>query len=268
MNKYKDIEIGGIYLSKHNGEFTVVSFENSRNITIRFTATGTIKKICGSQFEKGNVADPLAPKLIYGWGVNDAPYKIYTTELVRGKQVVTGRCPYYSDWVGMLMRCFSNKLKTKHPAYADCFCDVRWKHFSDFKRWVEEQPNKNWQNCELDKNILRINNKCYGPDTCVYVNRETNQFVKTSSHNRGKYLIGVHFHKRFKKFVAQCQNPEEGRGHFSRHIGYFDTELEAHKAWQAKKHEYACQLAELQEDPRVAEALRQRYAPDKDWTKE
>jgi hypothetical protein len=52
----------------------------------------------------------------------------------------------------------------------------------------------------------------------------------------------------------------------SRHIGYFKTELEAHKAWQARKHEYALQLADLQSDERVAEVLRTKYAPDKDWT--
>jgi len=43
--------------------------------------------------------------------------------------------------------------------------------------------------------------------------------------------------------------------------------LDAHLAWKQQKHEYACLLADLQEDSRVADALRQRYAPDKDWTK-
>jgi hypothetical protein len=65
-------------------------------------------------------------------------------------------------------------------------------------------------------------------------------------------------------FKGSCGNPFTGEGTY---LGYFTDELACHKAWQAKKHEYACQLAELQEDPRVAQALRERYAPDKDWTK-
>ena len=79
-------------------------------------------------------------------------------------------------------------------------------------------------------------------------------------------MIGCSFHKATGKYMSRCMNPfskYEGQG---RHIGIFNTELEAHKAWQAKKHEYACQLAELQADPRAAQALRERFAPDKDWT--
>ena len=64
-------------------------------------------------------------------------------------------------------------------------------------------------------------------------------------------------------YRAYCNNPFKDK---KLHLGSFITELEAHKAWQAKKHEYALQLADLQEDPRVADALRQRYAPYKDWT--
>jgi hypothetical protein len=47
----------------------------------------------------------------------------------------------------------------------------------------------------------------------------------------------------------------------------FPTELEAHKAWQARKHELACMLADLQTDDRIASRLREMYAPDKNWTK-
>lgn len=49
-------------------------------------------------------------------------------------------------------------------------------------------------------------------------------------------------------------------------MGVFPTELEAHLTWQARKHELSCMLADLQTDERIATVLRERYAPDKDWT--
>ena len=77
-------------------------------------------------------------------------------------------------------------------------------------------------------------------------------------------MIGVCWKAANKKFEAQCSNPfSKDRGY----LGLFDNELEAHKTWQAKKHEHACRLADIQGDPRAAEALRKRYAPDTDWSK-
>ena len=80
-------------------------------------------------------------------------------------------------------------------------------------------------------------------------------------------MLGANFHSRDLTYEAHCCNPFLPKNvSRSLYLGRFKTELEAHKAWQAKKHEYALQLAELQDDPRVAEVLRERYAPDKDWS--
>jgi len=206
-------------------------------------------------------------KLVYGLGVNDVDYVVQIKQTVNGKQKLIWICPYYNKWMGILERC-SFDYHLKHPTYFGCDLHKDWKYLSNFIKWVDSQPNRNWQNCEPDKDLLSKGNKYYAPDTVVFVERRVNNFLTTSSKSRGDYMIGCSFHKATGKYMSRCMNPfskYEGQG---RHIGIFNTELEAHKAWQAKKHEDACQLADLQEDPRVADALRQRYAPDKDWTKE
>jgi hypothetical protein len=58
-----------------------------------------------------------------------------------------------------------------------------------------------------------------------------------------------------KKFQARCN---DGSGK-TKHLGYFDTELEAHQAWLKCKQEVALELAAEQTDPRVAKALIERY---------
>ena len=194
-------------------------------------------------------------KLVFGVGINDADYVVQP--VVNGKQMM---CPYYMAWTHMLERCYSAKYLAKHPTYIGCYVCNDWLTFSKFKAWMETQS---WVDKQPDKDLLLEGNKVYSPTTCVFVDRITNTFITDRGAARGEWPIGVDFPSTEGKFRARCSNP------FTRkveHLGYFICPSQAHKAWQAKKHEYACQLADLQEDPRVADALRQRYAPNKDWT--
>ncbi len=207
-------------------------------------------------------------KLVCGVGINDVDYvvqKYIVSSYIDGKQKNkrVWVCPYYEKWVNILKRCYSETCQVKKPTYIGCTIDPEWLYLSNFIKWVDEQPNRNWENCEPDKDFLMSGNKHYGATTCVFISKCLNNFILDNPAFRGGNLIGVNWHRPAGKFAARCSDPFKVK---SRHLGYFSTELEAHKAWQAKKHEYACQLAELQDDPRVAEALRQRYAPDKDWT--
>lgn len=202
-------------------------------------------------------------KLIYGWGINDVGYDVCKHETVNGKRKCIWMCPYYVKWRSMISRCFNSKYLANKPTYIDCTICEEWKYLSNFIEWVDSQPNKDWVNCQLDKDLLSYG-KCYSPQTCVFVDEITNQFIKESGNSRGYCLLGVCMTtSSIRPYKTQCRNPfnRDDRGY----LGTFSNELKAHKAWQAKKHEYACQLAELQQDPRVAKALRERYAPDKDW---
>lgn len=202
---------------------------------------------------------------IYGFGINDVNYKVTVKKVINGRQKQLWVCPYYIDWYNIIRRCFDNKFHVTKPTYIGCNICEEWRHFSNFIKWVDSQPNRDWQNCQPDKDILMYGNKHYGPETVVYVPAKLNTFVNDLSHVRGNTMIGAFCALPTMKnpYSARCSNPSTGK---SEYIGLFPTELEAHKAWQAKKHEYACLLANQQQDPRVAKALRERYAPDKDWT--
>lgn len=204
-------------------------------------------------------------KLIHGWGVNDVDYVVYRHEVVEGKKKIVWRCPYYVKWASMIKRCFCPKHHAKQLTYKGCTIAEDWKYLSNFIKWVDSQPNRDWENCELDKDILFEGNKHYSPETVVFVSRKVNGFIVDSGKTRGKYMLGVcDSCSKKSPYQAQCWNTFDSK---QKYIGIFPTEIEAHKAWQAHKHEQACKLAEEQTDPRVAQALRERYAPNKDWTK-
>ena len=190
---------------------------------------------------------------VYGVGTNDADYNVSLHEQVGGKKTLIWRCPYYSRWRSMLTRCYSKKHLEKHPTYVGCSVCEYWLTFSNFRAWMEQQD---WENKQLDKDLLVAGNKEYGPNTCVFVTSVVNLFVTDRYNDRGEYPIGVHAFR--DKFAAQCCNPFAKKPDY---LGLFDCPDEAHLAWKVRKHELACQLAESEyvTDERVAQALRTRY---------
>lgn len=190
-------------------------------------------------------------KLVQGIGINDADYA--TQPKINGKQVM---CPYYFTWRNMLIRCYSEKWQEHNPTYKGCSVCPEWLSFMNFRKWMQKQD---WQGKELDKDLLVKGNKVYSPSTCVFVDAMTNSFTNDHVRSRGDYPLGVCRDKCKGEFMAQCRNPFTKR---KEKLGYFTCPNEAHLAWKKRKHELACQLADLQTDPRVADALIRRYSPE------
>ena len=195
-------------------------------------------------------------KLVFGVGINDADYTVKKSvewcENGKRKRKLVWICPFYSKWQHMLERCYSEKLHKKYPTYKGCFVCKEWLTFSNFRNWMEKQD---WKGKDLDKDIIYPGNKCYSAETCVFVDAKVNKFLTERQNDRGDYIIGVCWHKRANKFMAQCR---DGLGK-RKHLGYFNTEIEAHKAWLEYKLKVAYQLASEQTDPRIAKALIERY---------
>lgn len=213
----------------------------------------------------------MTKKLVYGFGINDVEYVVKKHEelpKVNGKRKnrIVWECPYYRKWKSMLRRCYSKSSLKERPTYQGCTVCEEWRYLSNFIKWVDTQPERNWENCELDKDFLIQGNKIYSVETAVFIAGKLNSFTVDCGRGRGGCMIGVSYQPNINKsnpYIARCMDPF---GNNSGYVGYYPTELQAHKAWQERKHYYACLLADQQSDPRVAEALRQRYAPDKDWT--
>lgn len=186
--------------------------------------------------------------LVYGIGLNDADYTVNPANNVKREC-----CPYYEKWKNMLERCYSKKYQLKNPSYIGCSVCSDWLVFSNFKKWME---NQDWEGKSLDKDLLVNGNKIYSPETCVFVDERVNNFTTGCASNRGNWPIGVSFRKDFGKFQARCSNDFTKK---NEHLGFFSCPSEAHLAWKRRKHELACELANLQSDSRVAKALSVRF---------
>lgn len=190
----------------------------------------------------------MKTRKVFGVGIYDLSRPVFTK--LNGKRVM---CPYYNRWKNMLRRCYCPKYQLRFPTYVGCSVTEEWLLFSNFERWMKAQD---WEGKELDKDLLKVGNKLYSPDFCVFVPPELNAFTTDSRADRGEYPLGVYLHRESGRFKAQCSNPSIGRQEY---LGYFDNPEDAHKAWRKRKHELALMYADQQTDPRVAEALRTRY---------
>lgn len=187
-------------------------------------------------------------RLVCGVGVNDADYPVNKRE--NGKRVM---CRYYQAWANMLERAYSDKYKQNRPTYEGVTVCEEWRSFTRFRAWMEA---KDWEGKELDKDILFQGNKVYSPDTCVFVDGFVNLFLTDRAAARGEWPLGVDWFEQKQKFRSRCNNPFTKKQEY---LGLFTCPNQAHIAWKARKHELACQLADIQTDQRLADALRERY---------
>jgi len=165
-------------------------------------------------------------KKVHGVGINDADYVVRT--LING---VRGMCPFYSIWSHMLERCYS---KNKYRTYEGVSVCDEWLVFSNFRKWMIEQP---WEGMQLDKDILVKGNKLYSQETCVFVPSRINSLLLDSRATRGEYPIGVCYHKKSTEIVSSREKPFKVRvrDYVVKDLGYFYTKEDAHKVWQIAK---------------------------------
>lgn len=205
--------------------------------------------------EKG--ASPFR-RPIYGWGINDANYRVIISEKVDGKTKQLWKCPYYTKWFSMLNRCLSPKYKENKETYTDKVICEEWKYFSNFRMWMVTQD---WRGRHLDKDLLVLNNRVYSPETCCFVTLEVNGFMTKRQNDRGAYPIGVSLYKptpTHHPFIASISKFRVYKK--SQSLGRFDCPLLAHKAWQVAKIERAYLLREgYKDEPLTVKGL-QRVA--------
>ena len=103
---------------------------------------------------------------------------------------------------------------------------------------------QDWEGKDLDKDLLFMGNKIYGPETCIFICRKVNSFMVESNPNSRKWPVGVCWDKYYSTFKAECSDPFTGK---SVNLGSFTSPVNAHIAWLKKKLEFATMLAEEQE---------------------
>lgn len=159
----------------------------------------------------------ISNKLVYGKGV-----KCDGVARINGKLTKV-----YTAWMNMLKRCYSPNWLSRYPTYIGCSVCSDWLFFPTFNAWFDSHYVEGYH---LDKDLLVSGNKVYSPETCIFVPLPINTLFNDHGRARGEYPIGVYFDKQCGKFKAQLS--ADGK---VKHLGYFDTANEAHRAYLIAK---------------------------------
>ena len=218
-------------------EMIIVDYRNAMDIDVYFPQYDWIARDKQySNFKKGNISCPYE-RSTFGVGyIGEGKYK------VRKNGKLT-KC--YATWHDMLRRCYSEESHKKNPTYIDCEVDEDWLNFQNYGKWYDENFYEvEGERMALDKDILVKGNKIYSPETCIFVPQTINSLFVKSDKTRGESCIGTSPLEN-GKYRARCNliNPKTGKSK-QKHLGYYNTELEAFEVYKYYKEKNIKQVAD------------------------
>ena len=189
---------------------------------------------------------PELRSLVYGVGINDVMIPYFT------------KTRTWRTWCGIIRRTDKRDPKwLSQPGkeyYIDCTLDPRWYELSVFKEWIEKWDD--FENKEVDKDLLIPGNKVYGPDTCLMVRPIVNAWFKPNA-TKGDLPRGVSWNSRWKK--GKSPNPYRAQitpiGGKRTGLGYYATIEEASAVFEKARKEQIQILIETETDLKVKNAM-------------
>jgi hypothetical protein len=226
--------LGEINYNKYGSKMTIVDYISATNIIVQFD-NGFKIKTAYKCFQKGEVTN-LYDKTVYEVGyLGEGNYKTK----VNGVQEIK-----YKIWKGILQRCYNKKRKSELPTYKDCVVCDEWLNYQNFAKWYDDNYYKiEGQRMELDKDILYKGNKIYSPETCVFAPKYINTLFIKHNATRGKYPLGVNYHKDTKRYEASCSTLKNNKIK-EVFLGYHDTSEKAFEAYKTFKEKYIKEVAD------------------------
>lgn len=216
----EDMVSGTIHQTNTCGNLTVIQYNNSLSVLVKFESTGySVIKESGD-IRKGSVNDPLFPK-VFGKGfVGVGRYS--------PKDNVA-----YSTWWNMLKRALCPKFKEKHPTYKSCTIDTEWLNFQNFCGWFYDNY---FEGASLDKDIKVIGNKMYSKDTCLFVTKEDNSLQVSGSRDKRYYLVSpkgvIYEFSNQRAFAREHELSQSGVNNL------INNKQKTHKGWTVPERRY------------------------------
>ena len=158
-----EINKGDVFSSNFCGDFKIINCDKMAKVLIRFIDTGTEIVTRKCHILSGGIKDKMYPDLC---GVGFIGYGAYTH-----------KSKAYSQWAGMITRCYSDAYHIKKPAYQSCETCEEWQEFQSFAAWYDENHPNDGLDYDLDKDFLIAGNKIYSPETCTFLSRSENSRI-------------------------------------------------------------------------------------------
>lgn len=233
---------GEIGYNNFGSKMIISGYRNPIDIDVYFPEYDwTAKGVRYGNFKRGAVSCPYE-RTVYGIGyIGEGKYKMSKN----GKAV---KC--YEVWIKILQRCYDDICHKDRPTYNQCEIYEDWLNYQNFAEWYYKNYYEvDGERMTLDKDILFKGNKLYSPETCIFVPERINTLFIKCDNKRGNYPVGVYYHKRDKKFRAQCSMYDlKKRKSQQEQLGYYNTPEEAFKVYKQFKEKYIKKIADEYKD--------------------
>ena len=227
--------IGKEFETNNCGKCLVVDYKSARDVTVVFYDPFYILQCEMSNLRKGELYNPLYPK-VYGKGFVGVGK--YNSKDHRG---------VYDLWKGVLRRVYT----TRHPSYKNTEVCDEWCNFQNFAEWCYGQKFFNAKDVKgnsyhLDKDILSVGTKIYSPETCCFVPHEINGLlIMYNTVSKASDLpLGVKFEPPTNGGNARYSTKLSVGGRKNKYLGYFKTKEEAFQAYKEARKSYIMEVAE------------------------
>lgn len=208
----------------------IIEYTNSKDMIVQFLDKHrAIVSAQWKEFNNGHLLNPYHPT-VCGVGILGGRNKRYEFE--------------YYYWKNILLRCYSEALKEKHPTYAKCTVCEEWLLYDNFKRWCDENYYEvNGERMDIDKDILFKHNKHYSPEKCCFVPGRINTLIIKSDSIRGDYPIGVSLQKDNGLYCACMKKKNKLIW-----LGEYITPINAFNVYKREKEKYIREVADEYRD--------------------
>ena len=157
-------------------------------------------------------------RLVYGIGINDVDAP--TRWVKNGKRVMD---TYYRVWQNILERCYSPRKQKIQPTYIGCTMHPDWHRFSKFKEWIDNQPQTDWRDLQIDKDLRVKWNRVYSPDTCCFLTCQENNIFRLSGNQLGSCI----YRNDCTKSPWESYSNIRYTNGISKYLGHYTTKEEA-----------------------------------------
>lgn len=224
--------IGDKFKNNEGYEVTVVGIGSNRMVTVQTEDGGTFQ-VDYANTGSGNFKNPfhrsVAGTGYYGVGP-------YIAKSGRGEE----HTEEYEDWNSMIKRCYAEASRKHSSSYDDKEVCEEWHNFQVFAEWATKQIGFNQPDYHLDKDLLVKGNLVYGPETCVYLPREVNMFIKRKRLNNLPLGVDIAYnYDRTPYYRSQAR--EAGKNVC---LGRFSVVEDAFNAYKVHKERLAKELAQ------------------------
>jgi hypothetical protein len=169
MKRESFAKVGMRFKNRQGLEYVVTKFNHSKDITIRFSQSGYVRKTSVARISDGAIKDFMHPSVLGIGFLGGDEYSKKSHALA------------YEKWKDMLYRCYSKEYHSRQPTYKDCSVHADWHNFQNFAEWFYKNYPNDGAKYQLDKDIKKEGNRVYSSDTCMFVTHKDN-----SSHSHSK----------------------------------------------------------------------------------